>query len=78
MISALYLANPNGDIILRKHYRDNVTERSMRAFLKTVISAKEAGNRPPLVQMDNCSFLYTRHEDIYFVAVTKANINPGK
>ena len=47
-------------------------------FRLQVIAAKEAGQQPPIKYIDKCTFLYTRHEDIYFVAVTKGNVNPGQ
>jgi hypothetical protein len=42
-----------------------------------VIAKKETGSRPPIVNVDGASFLYTRHANMFFVAVTKQNVNPG-
>jgi AP-2 complex subunit mu-1 len=42
-----------------------------------VIAAKETGAQPPIKRIDNCSFLYTRHLHMYFVALTRSNVNPA-
>ena len=42
-----------------------------------VIAAKEASSQPPIKRIENCSFLYTRHLNMYFVALTKSNVNPA-
>jgi hypothetical protein len=40
-----------------------------------VIKAKESGSQPPVVNIDGSSFFYTRHKDIFLVAVTRLNAN---
>ena len=45
------------------------------AFRLRVIAAKEVG--APIVKVEDCSFLYTRHGDMYVVGVTKRNCNPA-
>jgi AP-2 complex subunit mu-1 len=42
-----------------------------------VIAAKETGAQAPVKRIDNCSFLYTRHLNMYFVALTRSNVNPA-
>lgn len=42
-----------------------------------VIAAKEAGQQPPVKLIDKSSFLYLRHTNVYFVAVTSGNVNPA-
>ena len=46
-------------------------------FALQVIAAKETGSQPPVKRIDNCSFLYTRHLHMYFVALTRSNVNPA-
>jgi AP-2 complex subunit mu-1 len=43
-------------------------------FRLSVVAAKEAN--VPIVKIEDCSFLYIRHGDIYVVAVSKSNTNP--
>lgn len=42
-----------------------------------MIAAKETGTQAPVKRIENCSFLYTRHLNMYFVALTRANVNPS-
>jgi len=42
-----------------------------------VIASKETGSQAPVKLVENSTFMYTRHNNIYFVAVTRANLNPA-
>lgn len=42
-----------------------------------VVAAKETGTEAPVKRIENCSFLYTRHLNMYFVALTRSNVNPA-
>jgi len=43
-----------------------------------VIAAKEAGSAAPVRNIEGNTFLYTRHKDMFFVAVTRTNANAGR
>ncbi|KAE9324261.1 AP-2 complex subunit mu [Phytophthora fragariae] len=77
MISALFLISQKGEVVLNRFYRDDVSRRAADSFRLQVIAAKETGTLPPVKVIDGCSFLYTRHENLYLVAVSRANINPA-
>lgn len=77
MISAVFLVSQKGEVVLNRFYRDDVGRRVADAFRMQVIAAKETGTLPPIKIIDGCSFLYTRHENLYLVAVSRANINAG-
>ena len=77
MISALFLISQKGEVVLNRFFRDDVSRRAADNFRLQVIAAKETGSLPPLKNIDNCSFLYTRHENLYLVAVSRANVNTG-
>ena len=40
-----------------------------------MIAAKETVG--PIKRIENCSFLYTRHLNMYLVALTRSNVNPA-
>jgi AP-2 complex subunit mu-1 len=42
-----------------------------------VVAAKETGNATPVKRIEHCSYLYTRHLNMYFVALTRSNVNPA-
>jgi hypothetical protein len=42
-----------------------------------VIAAKEVGSTAPVRSIEGSTFLYIRHKDMFFVAVTRQNANAG-
>lgn len=69
--------NQKGDIMISRQYRDDVSRAAADSFRLQVIAAKETGAQPPVKRIENCSFLYTRHLNMYFVALTRSNVNPA-
>jgi len=43
-----------------------------------VIAAKEAGSAAPVRSIEGSTFLYIRHKDMFFVAVSRTNANAGE
>lgn len=78
MLSALFLINAKGEIIIYRLYRDDVSLSAANAFRLQVIAAKEAGASAPVRSIDGNTFLYVRHKDMFFVAVTRSNSNAGE
>jgi AP-2 complex subunit mu-1 len=77
MISAFLLVNQKGQIIISRFYRGDVTLSGTDLFRENVIAAKHTGTQPPIRVVDNSTFMYTRHGNLFFVAVTRANANPA-
>lgn len=77
MISAIFLVNQKGEIIINRFYRDDVSRQVVDTFRAKVIASKEAGSIAPIKLIENSSFLYTRHSNLYFVAVARTNVNPA-
>jgi len=77
MISMIMVLNQKGDIMISRQYRDDVSRAAADSFRLQVIAAKETGSQAPVKRIENCSFLYTRHLNMYFVALTRSNVNPA-
>mmetsp|Transcript_16978 Transcript_16978/g.48767 ORF Transcript_16978/g.48767 Transcript_16978/m.48767 type:complete len:427 (-) Transcript_16978:253-1533(-) len=77
MISMIMVLNQKGDIMISRQYRDDVSRAAADSFRLQVIAAKETGTQAPVKRIENCSFLYTRHLNMYFVALTRSNVNPA-
>jgi AP-2 complex subunit mu-1 len=45
-----------------------------QAFRTEIIQGKDRGN-VPIVNIGSCSFMYRREQNVYLVAVTRANAN---
>lgn len=63
--------------MISRQYRDDVSRAAADSFRLQVIAAKETGTQAPVKRIENCSFLYTRHLNMYFVALTRSNVNPA-
>lgn len=63
--------------MISRQYRDDVSRVAADSFRLQVIAAKEASSHAPIRRIENCSFIYTRHLNMYFVALTKSNVNPA-
>lgn len=63
--------------MISRQYRDDVSRAAADSFRLQVIAAKETGTQAPVKRIENCSFLYTRHFNMYFVALTRSNVNPA-
>jgi AP-2 complex subunit mu-1 len=69
--------NQKGDVMISRQYRDDVSRAAADSFRLQVVAAKETGTQAPVKRIENCSFLYTRHLNMYFVALTRSNVNPA-
>jgi AP-2 complex subunit mu-1 len=78
MISAVFLINQKGEIIIYRLYRDDVALSAANLFRVQVIAAKEAGTGAPVKQIEGSTFMYIRHKDMFFVAVSRTNANACK
>lgn len=58
-------------------HSDDVGRAAADSFRLQVVAAKETGTEAPVKRIENCSFLYTRHLNMYFVALTRSNVNPA-
>lgn len=74
-ISAFLVVNQKGEVVISRFYRDDVSKATSEAFGRLVIASKD--HQTPVKIIDGASFLYTRHGNLYFVAVTRSNVNPA-
>lgn len=77
MISAILLINQKGQVLIGRFYRDDVSRTHVETFLQQVIRSKQAGTSPPVALLERTSYLYARHQSMYFVALTRSNVNPA-
>ena len=77
MISAIFFINQKGDIILNRFYRDDVSLTEADSFRLNIIASKNTGSVPPIQVISGSTFQYIRYANIYFVAVTRTNLNPA-
>lgn len=73
MISAVYLINLKGEILIYRSYRDDVGRAAADAFRMQVLAAKEF--RSPVQVFEKASFFHIRSANVYLVAATRENVN---
>lgn len=77
MISGLCIYNLKGEVVISRFYRDDVSKTTVDLFGSRVFGSKDTGSSPPIRVVDHASFMFIRHENLYFVAVTRSNTNPA-
>ena len=77
MISAIFLVNQKGEVVMNRVYRDDVARTVVDTFRMKVIASKETGSQAPIKPIEASTFLYIRHKNLYLVAVTRSNVNPA-
>ncbi len=75
MISAVMLMNLKGEVVIYRVYRGDVDRKDADTFRAQIIAKKETGTTPPIISVNNISYLYTRCGNLFFVVVTRSNTN---
>ncbi|KAF9165392.1 hypothetical protein DFQ27_005555 [Actinomortierella ambigua] len=73
MISALFIYNQKGEVLISRLYRQDLKRSIADIFRVQVISNTEV--RSPIITLGSTSFFHVRHENLYIVALTKWNAN---
>ncbi|GAM22943.1 hypothetical protein SAMD00019534_061180 [Acytostelium subglobosum LB1] len=73
MISALFLMNSKGEVLISRIYRDDISRGVGNAFRLEVVMSQE--NRSPVKQIGSSTFMYIQQGGLYVVAVTSKNVN---
>ncbi|RKP10698.1 Mu homology domain-containing protein [Thamnocephalis sphaerospora] len=73
MISAFFIYNLKGDVLISRLYRQDLRRSVADAFRIQVISNPDV--RAPIITLGSTSFYHVRHENLYLVAVTRWNAN---
>eukprot|EP01062_Namystynia_karyoxenos_P058689 TRINITY_DN50193_c0_g1_i1.p2 TRINITY_DN50193_c0_g1~~TRINITY_DN50193_c0_g1_i1.p2 ORF type:complete len:453 (+),score=159.41 TRINITY_DN50193_c0_g1_i1:94-1452(+) len=74
-IGCVLLLNSRGDILCSRNYRDHYQVRTVGEAFRTQIIATKLADRSPVRTISNITFMHMRHENIWFVTVTKQNAN---
>jgi len=72
MISALLFINQKGEVVISRMYRDGFSRQVADTFRTQVIASKEA-SRSPVKIINNTSFMFIKHGNMYAVAVSTGN-----
>ncbi|PWN39387.1 clathrin adaptor, mu subunit [Ceraceosorus guamensis] len=73
MISAYFIFNQKGEVLISRLFRSDLKRSIADIFRIQVVSNPDV--RSPIITLGSTSFFHVRHENIYVVAVTKCNAN---
>lgn len=73
MISAFFIYNQKGEVLISRLYRQDLKRSVADIFRIQVISNTDV--RAPFITLGSTSFFHVRHDNLYIVAVTKNNAN---
>ncbi|KAG0143751.1 hypothetical protein CROQUDRAFT_48375 [Cronartium quercuum f. sp. fusiforme G11] len=73
MISALFILNLKGEVLISRLYRPDVKRSIADIFRIHVISNPDV--RSPIITLGSTSFFHVRHQNLYLTVVTKTNPN---
>ncbi|KAF9911156.1 hypothetical protein BX616_010667, partial [Lobosporangium transversale] len=73
MISAFFIYNQKGEVLISRLYRQDLKRSIADIFRIQVISNTDV--RSPIITLGSTSFFHVRHENLYIVALTKWNAN---
>ena len=73
-ISGIYILDKKGRVIIFRNYRGEVNQDISENFIDQVLELDES-NMKPAFTINNVHYIWTKHQNIYIVAVGKRNIN---
>jgi AP-2 complex subunit mu-1 len=73
MISAFFIFNQKGDVLISRLFRNDLKRSIADIFRIQVVSNPSV--RSPIITLGSTSFFHVRHQNLYLVAVTKGNAN---
>jgi len=73
MISAIFVLNSRGDVLISRLFRDDVSRNIADIFRLQAIAGGDA--RSPISILNNTSLLHVRQGDIFLLAATKQNVD---
>jgi AP-1 complex subunit mu len=73
-LSALYILDLKGKILICRDYRGDVSTKSAGKFVSKLLDEEEL-NVKPITELDGVTHAYIRHQNLYLLATTKSNAN---
>jgi AP-1 complex subunit mu len=72
MISALYILDLKGKIIISRDYRGDISINYVERFVTKILEEEESSLKP-VFEEDGVSFIYIKHNNLYVLAVSQMN-----
>ncbi|CAG0915758.1 unnamed protein product [Notodromas monacha] len=73
--SAIYFLDVKGKVLLSRNYRGDVDMNLIDKFMPLVMEREEDGNLNPVIQTNDCTFAFIKHNNLYVVSTSRKNAN---
>uniref|UniRef100_A0A0N5BAC6 MHD domain-containing protein n=1 Tax=Strongyloides papillosus TaxID=174720 RepID=A0A0N5BAC6_STREA len=73
--SAIFILDLKGKVMISRNYRGDISMGIIEKFVPLLIDMEEEGIQSPLIEYEDCSFVYIKTNNIYLVSMAKKNIN---
>ncbi|CAJ0574273.1 unnamed protein product, partial [Mesorhabditis spiculigera] len=74
-ISAIYILDMKGNVIVSRNYRGDVEPSCIDRFMPLVVEKEDEGRPSPVITERDITYIYIKYTNVYMVAVTKKNSN---
>jgi AP-1 complex subunit mu len=74
-MSAVFVMDLKGKVLISRNYRGDIPMTIAEKFLPLVVEQEDEGIASPIVVYEGYTFLYTKYNNLYLVAVTRKNAN---
>ena len=75
VLSGIYILDMKGKVLIARNYRGDIETNVIDKFIGLVMDGEDEGQLTPLLQTQEATFAYIKHNNLYVVATTKKNSN---
>eukprot|EP00095_Tigriopus_kingsejongensis_P002599 maker-scaffold632_size121914-snap-gene-0.20 protein:Tk02599 transcript:maker-scaffold632_size121914-snap-gene-0.20-mRNA-1 annotation:"ap-1 complex subunit mu-1" len=75
VLSAIYILDMKGKVLISRNYRGDIENNVIDKFIGLAMDREDEGQTTPLIQTEECTFAYIKHNNLYVVATIKKNSN---
>lgn len=72
--SALFILDGKGRVLISRNYRGDVPMSIVSRFASRLLEEEES-NLKPIIQEDETTYIFVKHNNIYFLAISDRNVN---
>ena len=73
-IAALFILDQKGRIVISRNYRGDIPMHAVNQFVSKVTEEEDI-NLSPVLLINDITYMYIKHNNLYFMAFTNQNIN---
>ncbi|VDP30267.1 unnamed protein product [Schistosoma mattheei] len=75
VVSALYILDNKGKVLIHRNYRGDVETSAIEKFMPVAMEREEEGSLIPVLQLGEITFTYVKYNYLYLVCLTRKNAN---